>query len=141
VTEPSWDVPAAPQQAVGRLSDRGGLEIAQELGDNGRERRGAIDSWELPPASTIAGVAEANWISPATARARIRQAVVELFGRDLSDGAIEYRLRTRGVDLRDRICREPGCERALPSDAPPHRLYCDEHRTPAARTQRSRRPA
>jgi hypothetical protein len=86
----------------------------------------------------VADLAAEDDVSPVLVYTRMKQARVELFGRDLSDSAIYYRLRRRKTLARMRHCAEPTCERELPPQATARRRYCDEHVKPAARVRRHR---
>ncbi len=86
---------------------------------------------------TVERLAEEDWTNPITIRSQIKQARIEIFGRNLSDSAIAYRLkkqRERGT----RVCAEPDCRRPIPSLANGRRRYCDFHGTGAARLRRHR---
>ena len=95
----------------------------------------------VPPLLTVQAIArEEGDISPVEILRQIKQARIELFGRDLSDRAIRYRLARDGDHgLPDqRPCAEPGCPRPLPARATKRRRYCAFHAAPHARTSRSR---
>src|SRR5205807_6593691 len=109
-----------------------------------RERRAAPLTRQRPPHPlTLAELAEREWTSPRAITATIRQARLEIFGKDLSDSAIAYRLRLRHQqpELYQRHCAQPHCPTTLPPQASAARRYCDRHRTPAARVRRHRRAA
>jgi hypothetical protein len=134
--------PGDPELAWLSPQGREGLDYARQLARNAAERaQAALSTHErdlLPERLTVAELAERNWTSQVAIHTLIKRARIELFGKDLSERAIQYRLqqrRTRG----ERRCAEPGCERPLPRHAPAHRRYCHEHRTAAARVRRHRR--
>jgi hypothetical protein len=126
-----------------QLPDRAyrGLEYAQQLADSARTNRlQNLRHYTLefaPP--TIADIAETEGVPITAIRRRIAQARRALFGT-LNDNAIQRRRQrlARDEDKPARACPEEGCGRALPADAHRNRRYCDRHRTPAARTRRSR---
>ena len=73
-----------------------GLEFARKLARNARERRrGALGEGPLPELLTVERLAKEDGISPVTVLQRLKQARIELFGKNLSDSAIDYRIRTR----------------------------------------------
>lgn len=117
-----------------------GLEYATQLADDARNRRHQMLRRELQlPPLTITDLAEACGRSPQTVRRCITRARTELNGK-LSDAGIYYR-RRREKQLLQRpqpTCVEAGCTNLLPRGASAGRQYCDRHRTPAARTRRSR---
>ncbi len=83
---------------------------------------------------TVEWIAEAGGISVAGPGA-VEQGAIELFGKDLSDSAIAYRMR-RDRELGDasaRPCAEAGCPRALPAAASTRRRYCNFHLAPHSR--------
>src|SRR5204863_5448268 len=101
----------------------------------------AIEVMHGEPAEpwTIRRLAWEEGPSETTIRRRIGQLQVELFGRELSRSGIYYRFKRR-MRLGDRRrCAEPGCSRALPTDAHANRRFCDGHRRVAARVARHRR--
>ena len=118
-----------------------GLDYAQELAENARERsRGAL-SGNMPERLSVQEIAREDGRSPVEVYRLIKQARIELFGKDLSDSAIYYRLRRereRGNPAR-RPCREEGCPRALPAGATARRRYCEFHAAPHSRIRRYRR--
>jgi hypothetical protein len=124
-----------------RLSKRAreGFEYARELARNSQERRHAgLRGGFVPELLSVAELAarDGNW--PPDVSKKIKEARVEIFGRDLGERAIFDRIRRR-EELRDRRCKEPGCEATLPGLVSAARGYCDEHHTGAARARRSRR--
>ena len=141
----SWALhfPAGSPELGGLSKDaREGYEYARALARNAHERRQAPLARQLVPARlTVAELAERDYTSPIAVHSKIKQARIELFGKDLSDRAIAYRLRLRKErpELRHRTCAEPDCPNALPPEASAARRYCNRHRTPKARTRRHRR--
>ena len=136
----SWALAFAPgDPELARLSPdaRTGLAYARELALNARER--SLTALEPMGAIARLGIAEIA-LSPVKAHAQIKQARIELFGDDLSNSAIAYRLkkrRERGL----RACAEPGCEGTIPALANGRRRYCELHASAAARVRRHRRSA
>ena len=140
-----WALRFKPGHAqVKRLSAaaKSGLGDPQRLARNGRERRErAIHGGALPELLTVDQLASEQGVSPLAMHGRIKQARIELFGSDVSESAIYYRL-ARGTKLpwhSPGRCREPGCTTELPKGASRRRRYCDRHATPAARVRRHRR--
>ena len=120
---------------------REGLTYARLLAENARERsRAALYGHPHEPL-TVAKIAEENELSPITVHSSIKEARVELFGRDLSDSAIYYRLRRRELMQRERYCAQLLCRNQLPRHATARRRYCDVHLTPSARVRRHREKA
>lgn len=120
---------------------REGFEYARALARSARHRSEAARAGEqVPERLTVAELAERDSVSPITVHSKIKQARIELFGKDLSDRAIAYRLRLRRdrPELRQRTCAEPSCPNTLPPQASAGRRYCSTHRTPAARVRRHR---
>lgn len=117
-----------------------GLQYAQELAEAARERRASALAGErlLPEPLTVARLAATHDTSTIAINIAIKHARIGLFGRDLSDSGIYYRLRTRG-DRVERSCTEPGCDERLPLGS--RRRYCPPHRTGRARVRRHRRNA
>jgi hypothetical protein len=121
------------------LSDkaRSGLECARLMAEAARERRlSALEgsaSWPL----TIEELAQQEDRPLIQIRSEINQARVELFGANLSDSAIDYRLRKAG-ERGVRTCAEPDCGKSLPALANGRRRYCDFHGTGAMRLRRHR---
>jgi hypothetical protein len=70
----------------------------------------------------------------------IKRGRVELFGRDLKDAAIYYRLR-KGRERGVRVCTEPHCGCPIPALANGRRRYCEAHGSGAARVRLHRRGA
>jgi hypothetical protein len=120
---------------------RDGLEYSRQIALVARERRrSALEDDVLPEALTIERLAREQQTSPVLISKAIKQARIEIFGRDLKNAAIYYRLRMRrerGV----RLCAEPRCGQSLPALANGRRRYCDVHGTAAARVRRHRASA
>jgi hypothetical protein len=115
-----------------------GLEYARRLARNANERRrAALDSGPLPELLTVAQIARDEGVAAVEVWQRLKQARVELFGKNLSDSAIDYQLRTRD-ELRTRRCAEPSCDALLPPHLSAARTYCDLHRTNLAKIRRHR---
>jgi hypothetical protein len=119
---------------------RRGLEYAQTLAGAARARREAMLAGEqlLPEPLSVARLAADEETSAVAINSAVKHARVELFGRDLSDSAIYYRLRTRR-DPKACLCAEPGCNEQLPTGT--RRRYCAVHGSGAARVRRHRRNA
>jgi hypothetical protein len=134
----SWALRLSERE-IRQLSGEGrrGVHYAAELALNASERsRAALDHDEvLPNRLTPADLAEV-WESPVKINSAIKQARVELFGRDLSRSAIAYRLQHR---RHDRRCAEPGCEHEIDPLAHGNTRYCDMHASGKARATRHRR--
>jgi hypothetical protein len=113
-----------------------GWEYARALARNARERSEAGLRGEIVPARLTASQLAGEGMSQFDVQAALKQARVELFGKDLSNSAIAYRLQRGRIP---RVCAEPGCQHALSSLAHARRRYCDQHRTGAARARRHRR--
>ena len=126
---------------VQRLSPtaRRGLAYAQALAGAARARREALLAGEqlLPEPLSLAQLAADEETSAVAINRAIKAARVELFGRDLSDSAIYYRLRTRQDG--ERFCAELGCSEQLPTGR--RRRYCAVHGSGVARVRRHRRNA
>ena len=120
---------------------RQGHTYAQILAESALERsRAALRGHPHEPL-TVAKIAEEDDLSPVAVHSLIKQARVELFGRDLSDSAIYYRLRGRELTRQERLCAQPLCSNQLPRHATARRRYCDVHVTPGARVRRHRAKA
>ena len=127
---------------VRALSPRGktGLYYARELAENAAKRSSGALHEDVPERLTVEKLAREDDLSPVEINKMLRQTRIELFGKDLSDSAIYYRLR-RDRDLGrapDRPCAEPGCPRPLPGHASRRRRYCDFHLAAHARVSRFR---
>lgn len=120
---------------------RDGWEYARRLARNAGERRKEALLGDPPYRLTVAVVArETPWETPISINAKIKQARVELFGRDLSDRGMRHRLRKR-EEIRSREqrqCEMEGCRNPLPLAATARRRYCNEHLAVAARVRRHR---
>jgi len=124
-----------------QLSPQGrlGFEYAGTLALNAAERRHAgLRGGLVPELTTVAQLAQRDETSPIDVYAKIKQARIDLFGKDLCDSAIYRRLRLRG-ERRGLRCAEPGCETPLSPQASAARRYCDPHRSGTARARRHRR--
>jgi hypothetical protein len=141
----SWALhfpPGSPELHGLSKDAREGYEYARALARNALERRQAPLARQLVPARlTVAELAERDYTSPIAVHSKIKQARIELFGKDLSDRAIAYRFQRRRQqpELRHRLCAEAGCAHTLPQQASAGRRYCNQHRTPKARARRHRR--
>lgn len=121
--------------------ERRGLAYAQQLADNAWERsRTALEGGLPPYPLTVQDLAREEGVSPVTVHTAIKYARIALFGKDLSDSAIYYRLRRerRLGSLEGRTCQEEGCDRELPEYATARRHYCAIHAAGAARVRRHR---
>jgi hypothetical protein len=119
---------------------RTGFGYACELGENAAERSSGALRKDVPERLTVRQIAREDGLSPAALYDMLRQARIELFGKDLSDSAIYYRLRRDheyGIPT-ERPCAEPGCARPLPTGASRRRRYCDFHLASHARVSRYR---
>jgi hypothetical protein len=124
---------------VSALSDkaRSGLGYATELADAARERAlSALDGLATAPLR-LEELAARDHRSPIELRSEIKQARIELFGRDLTDSAMSYRLKKRR-ERGERSCAESNCRRKIPALANGRRRYCELHGTGAARVRRYR---
>jgi hypothetical protein len=131
--------PADPELAWLSHDALAGLDYAQQLAENARERSlAALLRDPVPERLTVADLATSDGTSPVIVHRLIKQTRLELFGKELSQSAIYYRLKTRAA-RQSRSCAEDGCNQPLPPTAPASRRYCDQHRTTAARVRRHRR--
>jgi hypothetical protein len=114
-----------------------GIHYAAELAINALERRqGALDR-NIPYRLTQEDLARNSGESASYVSRAIRQARTEVFGRNLTDSAIDYRRRNqRSATLR--ACADPHCRTQLSPGAPTHRRYCKLHGTTRERVRRSR---
>lgn len=121
-------------------AERQGVQYALDISNDDRERtRLTLLNGQAPwRPLTLSDLAVREDLSPSTIGSLIRQARTALFG-NLTDSAI-YKRSQRGGGHRanDRPCAEPGCTTLIAAHLPRQRRYCQTHRTPAARTQRSR---
>jgi hypothetical protein len=116
-----------------------GLGYAKLLAENALDRRLTALAKQIPPAPlTVADLAERKDISPIRINTQIKRARVEIFGKDLTDSAIYYRLRHPPA-AEARSCAEPGCSNTIRRHAPHGTRYCLHHSTVAARVRRHRR--
>jgi hypothetical protein len=130
----------ASDEEVRALSKQGrdGLEYAQALARNARERSSAALAREVLPAPlTVAELAGA-WATPIEVNTAIKRARIELFGKDLSSSAMSYRLKQRRERPR-RCCAEAQCTRLISPLAHGKKRYCKEHGSGRARVARHRR--
>jgi hypothetical protein len=117
-----------------------GLEYARHLARAARYRRlAALENGIAPPAFGVKDLAAHEDVSPTHILNRIKQARIQLFGKDISDSAIYYQLRHPQPP--ERPCAEESCLFALPRHAPSHRRYCFLHTDVRARVRRHRRRA
>jgi hypothetical protein len=129
---------SAPELRLLSQQGRLGFEYARTLALNAAERRHAgLRGGLVPELITVAQLAQRDHTSPIDVNKKIKQARIDLFGKDLCDSAIYRRLRLR-EEFRGRRCAEPGCDLLLPWQASASRRYCDPHRTGAARAHRLR---
>ena len=140
----SWALafpPGHPRERALSAYARRGLAYARHLAEDARERRlDALAGEQLEPRLTIRELAEREYESPFVIADQIKQARIELFGKDLSDSAIRYRLRRdreRGLPA-ERPCAEAGCPRPLPAKSTARRRYCEFHLASHARVRRHR---
>jgi len=120
---------------VRALSSRGqtGLYYADEFARNAKARRDAMLAAQPLPDRLEAG----DLGFRIDVYASIKQARIELFGKDLSDSAIAYRMKKRR-ERGQRVCAEPDCPRLLPRLAHGSKRYCEEHGQGWARARRHR---
>jgi hypothetical protein len=117
-----------------------GLGYLEELAENAAERRRLAPSGRAPERLTVATMAHEDRCSRSEVYRMMKQARIELFGKELSDSAIYHRLRRdrkHGAPAA-RPCAHDGCSRPLPARATARRRYCDFHLAPHARTARHR---
>jgi hypothetical protein len=138
-----WSLQLAEQdprvQALSSWANMG-LRFARELAEDAAERSLGALRGDLPERLTAQHIAREHRLSPFEVYDMLRRARIELFGKDLSDSAIYYRLRRdreHGIPT-ERPCAEPGCPRPLPAGASRRRRYCDFHLAPHARVRRYR---
>ena len=131
--------PADPEYPLLSAEGRRGLAYARRLAEDARMRRLAcLEDGVSPMPLTIAALGELDETSPVRINSLIKQARIELCGKNLSDAAVRYRIRTRAT-RRNRCCQENGCTQRLPATASASRRYCDQHRSSTARVARHRR--
>jgi hypothetical protein len=118
---------------------REGLDWATSLAHDARLRSAAALAGEAYEPLTVAELA-APWNSPIEVHTAIKQARIELFGKDLSKSAMAYRLKKRR-EREPRTCAELACSMAVPRLAHGGQRYCRNHGAGRARIQRYRRRA
>jgi hypothetical protein len=123
--------------ALSKLA-RDGLEFAQSFAENARERSAAALAGEIIPEPLTAAELAAGWTTPIYVHTAIKQARVELFGKDLSGSAMSYRLKQRRKRTR-RSCAEAECTTLIPALAHGSKRYCKKHGSGRARVARHRR--
>jgi hypothetical protein len=129
--------PGDPELSALSEKARSGLAYATELAEAAKERAlSALEGLANAPL-TLEDLAERDYRSPIELRSEIKQARIELFGRNLTDSAISYRLKKRR-ERGERACAEPNCPRTIPALANGRRRYCDLHGSGAARVRRHR---
>lgn len=122
------------------LSEQGerGLAYARELAEQALVRARSVPESGISDAPlTIEELARRDEVSSVQIRTWIKQARIDLFGRDISDSAIAYRLRKRR-ERGLRVCAEASCEQTIPGLENGQRRYCEAHSTSAARVRRHR---
>jgi hypothetical protein len=130
---------AIPATEIRRLSSPAqlGLYAAQELAQNAEERR--LHGLSNPPARrTLTQVATDLGSSAVEINNGLKQARLELFGKNLSDSAAYNRIRQQRQHG-NRTCTHPDCNTPLPTYAHTSRRYCKNHATPTQRVTRHRR--
>jgi hypothetical protein len=129
---------AIPATEIRRLSSPAqlGLYAAQELAQNAEERR--LQGLLNPPARrTLTQVACELGSSAVEINNGLKQARLELFGKNLSDSAAYNRINQHRR-LGNRTCAHYDCATPLPRYAHASRRYCNTHATPAQRVKRHR---
>jgi hypothetical protein len=116
---------------------REGLDWAMSLAQDARLRSAAALAGESYEPLTVAELA-APWNSPVEVHTAIKRARIELFGKDLSNSAIAYRLKQRR-EREARTCAESGCQRRIAALAHGSRRFCPRHGSVHARVARHRR--
>lgn len=116
-----------------------GLGHARALADAARWRatEAITDHRKMSKRFTVKDLALEQGESPAEINRQIRQARIEVFGKDLGDSAIYNRLKHLD-ERRGRTCAEPDCDQPIRSQEPISRVYCTEHSKPKYRTRRTR---
>jgi hypothetical protein len=112
------------------------LRCAQALGRNAQQRR--IGSYQTPSRLTLNQIAAINQSSAIEINNGLKQARLELFGKNLSDSAAYNRIRQQRQHG-NRTCTHPDCNTPLPTYAHTSRRYCKNHATPTQRVTRHRR--
>jgi hypothetical protein len=117
-----------------------GLDYARRMARHAALRREEALFGEPRKPPTVADVASEEGVSRVEVNISIKQARIELFGRNLSDSGIrQRRRRERELAAREpRTFEEEGCDEALPRNATARRRYCEAHLSPAARVRRFR---
>lgn len=89
---------------------------------------------------TVRDLAAINNTSRTAVYTAIKEARYALFGDDLSDAGIYYRLRRQRQPAppANRPCQVQGCAQPLPSNSTVRRRYCTFHAAPASRVRRHR---
>jgi hypothetical protein len=116
---------------------RAGLEWAASLARDASLRSAAALAGDPHEPLTVAELARPSH-SPVEVHSAIKQARIELFGKDLSNSAIAYRLKQRRL-RQPRSCAEPGCGHRIGRLAHGRRRFCPEHGSSRARVARHRR--
>ena len=132
--------PDDPRRARLSSDAAAGLAYLVELAVNAAERRHLAPSGRAPERLTITAMASEDRCSRSEIYRLMKQARIELFGKDLSDSAIYHRLRRdrEHGSPAGRPCAHDGCPRPLPARATARRRYCEFHLAPHARTARHR---
>jgi hypothetical protein len=129
---------AIPATEIRRLSSPAqlGLYAAQELAQNAEERR--LHGLFNPPARlTLTQVATDLGSSGVEINNGLKQARLELFGKNLSDSAAYNRINQHR-QLGNRTCAHNDCTTPLPRYAHASRRYCSWHSRNHARAERHR---
>jgi hypothetical protein len=118
---------------------REGLGYAQRIAEDARERatEALTNHANMMARTTVKNLAADHGVSPIEINRQIKQARIELFGKDLSESAIYYRLKHLEPH-RGRTCAEPDCTQPIRAQEPISRLYCPKHAQPKYRTRRTR---
>jgi hypothetical protein len=117
---------------------RYGLLCGQQLARNAKRRSLEALDGQPPPKLTSQAIAAEDGTSPPRIYTALKQARIELFGKNLSDSATYNRVRQH-EKLGTRHCNEPGCTTQLPPYAHASLRYCTWHGSNHARTSRHRR--
>lgn len=117
-----------------------GLRYAQELAWNVRERAQAARRGDTVEKLTVRDLADIDGTSTTAVYAALKEARIALFGEDLSDAGIYYRLRRarQPAPPDNRLCQVQRCDQPLPPKATVRRRYCDFHATGVSRVRRHR---
>jgi len=141
LTSYSWALKFSNSPEERYLSEDGrlGLGYAQALAEIAQERSVAAlqQGADVPDKLTVATLAAEEGTSPARIHRLIRHAIIEIFGKDLSQSAIYYRLDQLQA-RRGRTCAQPDCDEPLEPQEPISRLYCHHHSQGRNRTARCR---